>query len=89
LKAACGRKFRRESMPKTKTDKEVLMEIGNIIGAPTTMYFGASEVKEWRERAHKISALIQWHLGIPQPAYDSEKYRQNPGIKRIDKPFWP
>ena len=73
----------------SRTDRDALIEIGNLIGAPTMSYFPDYALKEWRERGEKVARIVQEQLGIPTPAADPEKYRRNPGIKRIDKPFWP
>lgn len=39
--------------------RTVLERIGNLVGGPTMTYSPANEIKEWRERAEKISKLVQ------------------------------
>lgn len=45
-----------------KPDRELLLEIGNIIGGTTCGYNSAVEVAEWRRRAVRITDLIQAQL---------------------------
>ncbi len=49
-------------VPVAQSYRDVLVEIGNIIGGPTCGYNSAVEVAEWRRRAARISELIQAHL---------------------------
>jgi hypothetical protein len=72
-------------MPK-RTDREVLMAIGNIIGAPTMHYSPEHENKELKKRVDHIANIIIEQLGLKVPPVDPEKFRTNPGIKHVDKP---
>ncbi len=74
-------------MPK-RTDREVLMAIGNIIGAPTMHYSPTHELGELKKRVDHIANIIIEQLGLVKPPVDPEKYRRNPGIIHIDKPDW-
>ncbi|SRR5258708_2282079 len=49
-----------------KTDREILIEIGNIIGKPTMTSCPEYEIKEWQERAQKIGNLLVTHFA-PKP----------------------
>jgi len=63
-----------------KTDREALIEIGNIIGAPTMSYCPEYAVKELQERVGKVSDIIIAQLGLTKPVDDPEKHRTNPGL---------
>jgi len=65
-----------------KTDRDVLIEIGNLIGAPTMSYAPDYALKEWRERGEKVARLIQEQLGIKTPPVDPDKFRENPSGTR-------
>ncbi len=63
-----------------KTDRELLYEIANLVGAPTMDYSPEYVVKEQRDRLDKVAALIINQLGLTVPDEDPEKYRTNPGL---------
>lgn len=71
------------------TDREALIVIGNLIGAPTMNYAPEYKIKELQERAQKVSDIVVAQLGLVKPSPDPEKYRRNPSLKPLDKPFWP
>ena len=67
-------------MNDTKTDRELLYDIANLVGVPTMDY--APEYKalwykaqEMRDRLDKVSALIIAHLGLRIPEEDPENRR--------------
>ncbi len=67
-----------------KTDLEALIEIGNLVGAPTTHYqFPEQDRKELVKRLQKISDIVMGQLGVTRRIVDPEKTRQNPGIREI------
>lgn len=67
-------------MNDTKTDRELLYDIANLVGAPTMDYAPEYKAQEMRDRLDKVSALIIAHLGLRIPEEDPEKYRTNPGL---------
>jgi hypothetical protein len=68
-------------MEPEKTDRDVLYQIGNIAGRPTTHYASAAtQAGQMRVMLDEITALIQKQLKIEFPTPDPEKYRTNPGL---------
>ncbi len=66
------------------TDRDALIAIGNLVGAPTTAYFPEQERKQLVKRLQDISAIVQKALGILEPApKPADATRQNPGIGAI------
>lgn len=66
------------------TDRDALIKIGNLVGAPTSAYFPEQERKQLVKRLQDISAIVQRALGVPKPApKNPEDTRQNPGIGAI------
>lgn len=65
-----------------RSDREALIEIGNIVGAPTMQYSPKFERGELMERGEKISKIVQEQLGITPPVADPEKFRTNPSGTR-------
>lgn len=66
------------------TDRDALIKIGNLVGAPTMHYSPESEREELVTRLQDISVLVQRALGIPNPAPKPADFsRQNPGIGEI------
>jgi hypothetical protein len=41
------------------TDRELLLEIANIVGGPVSDYSPSTAAREWSARAERISSLIQ------------------------------
>lgn len=46
------------------SDRDILIEIGNMIGCPTATYSPETEVNEWRQRARLISRVIQNQMKV-------------------------
>jgi hypothetical protein len=66
------------------TDRDALIQIGNLVGAPTSAYFPEQERKQLVKRLQDISAIVQAQLGVPTPpAKHPDDTRQNPGIGAI------
>lgn len=66
------------------TDRDALIKIGNLVGAPTTAYFPEQERKQLVKRLQDISAIVMEALGVPKPApKHPDDTRQNPGIGAI------
>jgi hypothetical protein len=72
-----------------RTDKDALIEIGNLIGAPTMDYSPEYARRELEKRIQQVGRIIVEQLGLVEPKPDPEKFRRNPGLRRLDKPFWP
>ena len=68
-------------MPK-RTDKDALIEIGNLIGAPTMDYSPEYKIRELEKRIQQVGRIVVEQLGLVEPKPDPEKFRENPSGRR-------
>jgi hypothetical protein len=67
-----------------QSDRDVLFEIGNIAGRPTTHYASAAtQAGQMRVMLDEITALIQKQLKVEFPTPDPEKFRTNPSLTMV------
>lgn len=67
-----------------KTDRDMLMEIANMVGAPTLHYASDKQVRlELEGRLTAVSVKIQQHLKVEAKPIDPDATRQNPGVREI------
>lgn len=68
------------------TDREALIKIGNLIGAPTMDYSPEYARKELEKRVQQVGKIVVAQLGLVEPTSDPEKTRTNPsGRRAVDK----
>lgn len=71
------------SSSKALTDRDALIQIGNLIGGPTMSYAPQYELKELKERVQKVAKIVMEQLGVQEVLADPEKFRRNPGINTM------
>lgn len=71
-------------MNQSKSDRDMLMEIANMVGAPTLHYASDKQQRlELESRLVAVSVKIQQHLNVQPKLVDPEATRQNPGVREI------
>jgi hypothetical protein len=66
------------------TDKDMLAEVANMVGAPTMHYASDKQVRlELEDRLRRISAKIVEHFKLEPKPVDPDATRQNPGVREI------